>query len=194
MEGEVVFGETGGDDSGAFAGGTAGAEFDGALRGRGAGGDFRNAVVEDVDRTTERGAAVEECAGAAEDLDARGEEWLEGGVVIGADAGSVEGAEAVAEDAHAIAAASRLKFIAVAATGTDNIDMAACQERGIVVSNIRNYAVNTVPEHTFALIFALRPESLATEGLVAPADDAETPNPPSSTLSALTAHVAEMKK
>ena len=59
-------------------------------------------------------------------------------------------------DAHAIAAASRLKFIAVAATGTDNIDMAACQERGIVVSNIRNYAVHTVPEHTFALIFALR--------------------------------------
>ena len=53
-------------------------------------------------------------------------------------------------------AASRLKFIAVAATGTDNVDLAACRERGIVVSNIRNYAVHTVPEHTFALIFALR--------------------------------------
>ena len=59
-------------------------------------------------------------------------------------------------DAHAIAAAPRLKFIAVAATGTDNVDLAACRERGIVVSNIRNYAVHTVPEHTFALIFALR--------------------------------------
>ena len=32
----------------------------------------------------------------------------------------------------------------------------ACAERGVTVSNIRNYAVNTVPEHTFALIFALR--------------------------------------
>ena len=46
--------------------------------------------------------------------------------------------------------------MAVAATGTDPIDLAACRERGIVVSNIRHYAVNTVPEHTFALIFALR--------------------------------------
>lgn len=59
-------------------------------------------------------------------------------------------------DAQALDAAPNLRFIAVAATGTDNIDLAACRARGIVVSNIRNYAVNTVPEHTFALIFALR--------------------------------------
>src|SRR4051794_8927071 len=50
----------------------------------------------------------------------------------------------------------RLKLVAVAATGTDPVDVKACAERGIVVSNIRNYAVNTVPEHTFALILALR--------------------------------------
>jgi len=49
-----------------------------------------------------------------------------------------------------------LKMIAVAATGTDIIDLAACRERGIVVSNIRNYAVNTLPEHVFALMLALR--------------------------------------
>ena len=59
-------------------------------------------------------------------------------------------------DASTLAAAPRLKCIAVAATGTDSIDLAACRQRGIVVSNIRNYAVHTVPEHTFALIFALR--------------------------------------
>jgi len=59
-------------------------------------------------------------------------------------------------DAQAISAAPRLKMIAVAATGTDNIDVQACSKRGIAVSNIRNYAVHTVPEHTFALIFALR--------------------------------------
>ena len=58
--------------------------------------------------------------------------------------------------AHTLAQAPRLKLIAVAATGTDNIDLAACQQRGIVVSNVRHYAVHTVPEHTFALIFALR--------------------------------------
>ena len=49
-----------------------------------------------------------------------------------------------------------LKMIAVAATGTDIIDLAACRERGIAVSNIRNYAVNTLPEHAFALMLALR--------------------------------------
>jgi glycerate dehydrogenase len=54
-----------------------------------------------------------------------------------------------------------LRLIAVAATGTDNIDIAACRERGIVVSNIRNYAVRTVPEHAFALILALRRSLLA---------------------------------
>jgi glycerate dehydrogenase len=58
--------------------------------------------------------------------------------------------------AQALREARRLRLVAVAATGTDNIDLQACAERGIVVSNIRNYAVHTVPEHTFALIFALR--------------------------------------
>lgn len=55
-----------------------------------------------------------------------------------------------------IAAATRLKMVALAATGSDNVDLAACEERGIVVSNIRGYATRSVPEHVFALIFALR--------------------------------------
>jgi glycerate dehydrogenase len=55
-----------------------------------------------------------------------------------------------------IEAAPKLRMIAVAATGYDVIDLDACKARGITVSNIRNYAVHTVPEHTFALIFALR--------------------------------------
>lgn len=49
-----------------------------------------------------------------------------------------------------------LKMICIPATGYDAFDIDACRERGIVVSNIRGYAVNTVPEHTFALILALR--------------------------------------
>jgi glycerate dehydrogenase len=56
----------------------------------------------------------------------------------------------------AIAAAPRLKLIAVAATGTDIIDLAAARDGGVIVSNIRNYAAHTVPEHTFALMLALR--------------------------------------
>ena len=49
-----------------------------------------------------------------------------------------------------------LRMIAVAATGYDVIDHDACRRRGIVVSNVRGYAASTVPEHTFALILALR--------------------------------------
>ena len=55
----------------------------------------------------------------------------------------------------------RLKMVAVSATGTDNVDIAYCKERGIVVSNIRNYAAHTVPEHVFMLMLALRRNLLA---------------------------------
>ena len=58
--------------------------------------------------------------------------------------------------AAAINSAPNLRMIAIAATGSDVVDIEACVGKGIVVSNIRNYAINTVPEHTFALIFALR--------------------------------------
>ena len=54
-----------------------------------------------------------------------------------------------------------LRLIAVAATGTDCVDKAYCEAHGIAVSNIRGYAVNTVPEHAFALIFALRRNVIA---------------------------------
>jgi glycerate dehydrogenase len=54
-----------------------------------------------------------------------------------------------------------LKLIAVAATGYDVIDIPACKERGVGVANIRNYALNTVPEHTFSLILALKRNLLA---------------------------------
>ena len=47
-------------------------------------------------------------------------------------------------------------MIAVAATGYDIVDLAYCNEHGIAVANIRNYAVHTVPEHAFAMILALR--------------------------------------
>lgn len=56
----------------------------------------------------------------------------------------------------AIAGLPRLKMVAVAATGTDNVDLMACREAGIVVSNVRGYAVRTVPEHVLMLMLALR--------------------------------------
>ena len=49
-----------------------------------------------------------------------------------------------------------LKLIAVAATGVDHVDLGAARRLGIGVCNVRGYAVHTVPEHVFALLFALR--------------------------------------
>jgi glycerate dehydrogenase len=60
----------------------------------------------------------------------------------------------------------KLKLIAVAATGTDIVDKAYCKEHGITVVNIRNYAFNTVPEHVFAMIFALRRNLIAYQEAV----------------------------
>jgi len=68
---------------------------------------------------------------------------------------------------EAIARAPGLRLVAIAATGYDNVDLAACAARGIVVCNIRDYAVSTVPEHTFALILALRRSLPAYAGSVA---------------------------
>ena len=68
--------------------------------------------------------------------------------------------------AEAIAGAKRLRMIAVAATGTDVVDLAACSARDVVVTNIRDYAANTVSEHTIALIFALRRSLVAYSNAV----------------------------
>jgi len=59
---------------------------------------------------------------------------------------------------------SELRLIAVAATGTDCIDKAYCLQNGIAIANIRGYAINTVPEHAFALILALRRNIVAYRG------------------------------
>ncbi len=69
--------------------------------------------------------------------------------------------------APTLARLPKLKMIAVAATGTDNIDIPACRERGIAVANIRDYAIHTVPEHVFMLALALRRNLLAYRADVA---------------------------
>ncbi len=66
--------------------------------------------------------------------------------------------------------ARQLKLVAIAATGYDIVDLAACTNQGVTVSNIRNYATNTVPEHTFALILALRRSITAYRQSVAAGD------------------------
>jgi glycerate dehydrogenase len=52
--------------------------------------------------------------------------------------------------------ARKVKMIAIAATGSDCVDLNYCRSRGITVSNVRGYAANSVPEHVLLLILALR--------------------------------------
>lgn len=50
----------------------------------------------------------------------------------------------------------KLKLIAITATGTNNVDLAAAEEMGIAVRNVTGYSSTTVPEHVMGLIFALK--------------------------------------
>ena len=58
-------------------------------------------------------------------------------------------------DRDRILAAPRLQLICAAATGTDNIDLDTCRERGVAVCNIEAYCTASVVQHTFAMILSL---------------------------------------
>ena len=49
--------------------------------------------------------------------------------------------------ADALAKLPSLELIAVAATGTDVVDIGYLREHGITAQRIRGYAINTVPAH-----------------------------------------------
>lgn len=54
-----------------------------------------------------------------------------------------------------IEGAEKLRLVLLAATGTDNVDLNACRERGIVVCNARQYSNPAVVQHTFTLMLCL---------------------------------------
>ena len=58
-------------------------------------------------------------------------------------------------DRETITGSTALKFIVLAATGTDNVDLEAAREKGIAVSNIRDYCTAAVVQHVMALILGL---------------------------------------
>lgn len=58
-------------------------------------------------------------------------------------------------DAEVLAAAERLRVIARAGIGVDNIDLEAATRKGILVMNIPGASTLAVAEHTFALLLAL---------------------------------------
>ncbi|ANC84767.1 MULTISPECIES: 2-hydroxyacid dehydrogenase [Pseudomonas] len=58
-------------------------------------------------------------------------------------------------DAATLAANPQLKLILVAATGTNNVDLAAARAQGITVCNCQGYGTPSVAQHTLALLLAL---------------------------------------
>ncbi|QKQ28328.1 D-2-hydroxyacid dehydrogenase [Candidatus Reidiella endopervernicosa] len=72
----------------------------------------------------------------------------------------MEGAEVVVTnkvilDQSIIEAADSLRLIAIAATGTNNVDLEAAREKEVAVCNVTGYATPSVVEHVFALILSL---------------------------------------
>jgi glycerate dehydrogenase len=51
--------------------------------------------------------------------------------------------------------APRLKLVALAATGTDNVDLVAARDRGIAVCNVRAYCTASVVQQVWGLILSL---------------------------------------
>jgi glycerate dehydrogenase len=54
-----------------------------------------------------------------------------------------------------LAGAPRLRLIAVAGTGTNNIDVAAARDLKVAVCNVRGYCTSSVVQHVWALILSL---------------------------------------
>ena len=56
---------------------------------------------------------------------------------------------------HLLGQASNLRFVGLAATGTDNVDVIAAEKHGIAVCNIRDFCTQSVAEHVFGLLLTL---------------------------------------
>lgn len=58
-------------------------------------------------------------------------------------------------DAAAMAALPALRLICVSATGTNNVDLQAARQHGVVVCNVRDYAAASLAQHVMALLLGL---------------------------------------
>ncbi|MGF1710610.1 D-2-hydroxyacid dehydrogenase [Vibrio kagoshimensis] len=59
-------------------------------------------------------------------------------------------------NARNLSQATRLRLIAISATGVNNVDTDYCEANGIGVANVQGYATRSVPEHVIAMLFSLK--------------------------------------
>ena len=58
-------------------------------------------------------------------------------------------------DAAVMDAATNLKLVCVAATGTNNVDLEYAGQKEILVKNVAGYSTDSVIQHTFSMLFYL---------------------------------------
>jgi glycerate dehydrogenase len=107
--------------------------------------DYDTVSNGDLDETALRAAVGELTLCNADD--ARTAERIRGADIVLLN--KVELSRQLLEDAN------RLKLVAAAATGTNNIDLAAARDLGIAVCNVRGYCTSSVVQHVWALILSL---------------------------------------
>jgi glycerate dehydrogenase len=79
-------------------------------------------------------------------------------------------------DRATIEALPRLQYVGIAATGTNAVDLGACRERGIAVTNVPGYSTHSVAELVFALVLHLTHAVAAHDAAVKRGEWARAPD------------------
>ena len=58
-------------------------------------------------------------------------------------------------DETVLARCPQVKWIGIIATGTVNLDLAACRRHGVAVANVPGYSTHSVAQMTFSLLLAI---------------------------------------
>jgi glycerate dehydrogenase len=58
-------------------------------------------------------------------------------------------------DAEILSSLPKLQLILLTGTGTNHIDLASCQARGITVCNVTGYGTSSIAQHVFTMLLAL---------------------------------------
>jgi glycerate dehydrogenase len=108
--------------------------------------DFATVSHDDVDPAPLRDAGTDLIVYAATPQSAVGERIRDIEIVI---------TNKLRLDRQLIEDAPRLRLVCLAATGTDNVDLAAAADRGVGVCNITGYCTRSVVQHVFAVMLSL---------------------------------------